>query len=133
MFITKEQAQRLVDAAQALVEGQRVLRVYPDGTTVDVSKDTYGLCVNATYISQPQPSEPKWRPFKDGQEFKPFRSKWLKLLEPADDEERSERFRCEKYDKDGLWVEFGEFVSYPEAFDRFGFDDETGSPFGVKE
>ena len=55
------------------------------------------------------------------------------MLEPADDEERSERFRCEKYDKDGFWFEFGEFVSYPEAFDRFGFDDETGSPFGVKE
>lgn len=132
MPITKEQAQRLVDAAQALVEGQKVLRVYPDGATVDVAAETYGLCVNAVYITQPQPSEPKWRPFKDDQEFKPFRSKWIKLADPADDEERSERFRCDKYDLDGIWLH-GDFVGYIGAFGNYVFDDETSSPFGVKE
>jgi len=129
MLITKEQAQRLVEVAQAIVDGKQVTVTYCGVGHTNINS----LDPSVPYtIHEPKP-EPKWRPFKDDQEFKPFRSKWLKLLEPADDEERSERFRCEKYDKDGLWVEFGEFVSYPEAFDRFGFDDETGSPFGVKE
>lgn len=132
MAITKKQAQRLVDAAQALVEGQKVLRVYPDGATVDVAKDAYGLCVNATYITQTPPPEPKWRPFKDGDEFKPFRSGWIKLADPVGAEERSARFRCDKYDLDGIWTCEG-FESYAEMFDKYKFDDETSSPFGVKE
>lgn len=130
MPITKEQAQRLVEVAQALVEGKLVTFGVPSDT--HIAGNDRALYFDAKYTIHELPPAPRWRPFKDDQEFKPFRSKWLKLLEPADDEERSERFRCEKYDKDGLWVEFGEFVSYPEAFDRFGFDDETGSPFGVK-
>lgn len=130
MAITKEQAQRLVEVAQAIVDGKRVTV-----TCVDRQEDVteaFMLIPGAVYTIHEPPPEPKWRPFKDDQEFKPFRSKWIKWADPADDEERSERFRCDKYDLDGIWLR-GDFVGYIGAFGNYVFDDETSSPFGVKE
>lgn len=130
MAITKEQAQRLVEVAQAIVDGKRVTV-----TCVDRQEDVteaFMLIPGAVYTIHEPPPEPKWRPFKDDQEFKPFRSEWIKWVDPADDEERSGRFRCDKYDQDGIWLQ-GDFVSFAEAFSAYDFDDETSSPFGVKE
>jgi len=68
--------------------------------------------------------EPTYRPFKNAEEFAPYRDRWVRIKDEAD------IYRVESYN--GLEVEFSQAVlSFTEAFECCEFDD--GTPFGVLE
>jgi hypothetical protein len=70
----------------------------------------------------------KYRPFKDAEEFKPHRDRWIRQ------KESDSIFRVITYDEDGLFALIEIVVDpfcWEEAFEDFVFDDD-GTPFGVR-
>lgn len=81
-------------------------------------------------VDPPKPPQPKYRPFKDAEEFKPFRDSWL--MSTGTDAITGGFERVISYDDHRVYVTIGECTdwwSYKNAMERFTFDD--GSPFGV--
>jgi hypothetical protein len=72
----------------------------------------------------PQPPQPKYRPFKDGAEFKPFRDKWVKYKQS----DVGKTMLCVSFSNEGVTACIS-FMPYKTAFDSLVFED--GSPFGV--
>jgi hypothetical protein len=75
----------------------------------------------------PKPIElpkPKYRPFKDGAEFKPFRDKWVKYKQS----DVGKTMLCVSFSNEGVTACVS-FMPYKTAFDSLVFED--GSPFGV--
>lgn len=121
MAITKEQAQRLVEVAQALVDGKRVTTTYCGVEHTNISN----LDPSVPYtIHEPIP-EPKWRPFKDADEFRPHRDRWLMRVGSG-----NRAVRCTDYSDTGLVVGSTGY-SYKTAIEYVLFDD--GTPCGVRE
>ena len=86
-------------------------------------KHFYG-CVILRKIEKPA----KYRPFKDAEEFKPHRDRWIRQ------KESDSIFRVITYDEDGLFALIEIVVDpfcWEEAFEDFVFDDD-GTPFGVR-
>jgi hypothetical protein len=70
----------------------------------------------------------RYRPFKDAEEFKPHRDRWIRQ------KESDSIFRVITYDEDGLFALIEIVVDpfcWEEAFEDFVFDDD-GTPFGVR-
>jgi hypothetical protein len=81
-------------------------------------------------VREVEPPPPKYRPFKDAEEFKPFRDSWL--MSTGTDAITGGFERVISYDDHRVYVTIGECTywwSYKNAMERFTFDD--GSPFGV--
>lgn len=76
------------------------------------------------------PPKPKYRPFKNAEEFRPFRDKWLISV---DSDAFSSGFeRVISYDNVRVYITIGECTdwwTYEQAMERFTFED--GTPFGV--
>jgi hypothetical protein len=71
----------------------------------------------------------RYRPFKDAEEFKPHRDRWIKLT-VAESDGVYYTFRVVSYDDWGV-VFGGSKETYQAVFSRYVFDDD-GTPFGVK-
>jgi hypothetical protein len=85
---------------------------------------------NINLIREVEPPQPKYRAFKDAEEFRPFRDKWL--VSNGSDAFSSGFERVISYDNVRVYITIGESTdwwTYKEAMDRFTFED--GSPFGV--
>lgn len=67
---------------------------------------------------------PKYRPFKNAEEFKPYRDKWLKWKDNAS------TFRVHGQTQDCVVFGNGECKNFYAAFMHWEFED--GTPFGVK-
>ena len=68
--------------------------------------------------------EPQYRPFSNAEEFKPYRSRWVKTKE-----ETTIRLRFGFYDDFGVFGAKGWNLNYQTLFDTCTFED--GSPCGV--
>lgn len=77
-------------------------------------------------VDPPQPPQPKYRPFKDRAEFKPFRDKWVKYKQS----DVGKTMLCVSFSNEGVTAGVS-FMPYKTAFDSLVFED--GSPFGVLE
>lgn len=75
-------------------------------------------------VDPPQPPQPKYRPFKDRAEFKPFRDKWVKYKQS----DVGKTMLCVSFSNEGVTAGVS-FMPYKTAFDSLVFED--GSPFGV--
>jgi hypothetical protein len=73
-----------------------------------------------------EPPQPKYRPFKDRAEFKPFRDKWVKYKQS----DVGKTMLCVSFSNEGVTAGVS-FMPYKTAFDSLVFED--GSPFGVLE
>ena len=74
----------------------------------------------------------RYRPFKDAEEFKPHRDRWIKLT-IAESDGVYFTYQVAKYDDWGV-VFGGSKETYQAVFNRYVFDnlDGTTEPFGVK-
>jgi hypothetical protein len=81
-----------------------------------------------------------YRQFKDAEEFKPHRDRWVRVVKKQD--ERNTNLEdwfgvgsCLKImgcEESGLWLRVpGGWLTYESAFEDFVFDDD-GTPFGVR-
>ena len=80
---------------------------------------------------EPPKPEPKYRPFANAEEFKPFRDKWV--VSVSTDAITGGFERVVSYDNFRVYVTIGETIGYwhwPQAMERFTFED--GTPFGVE-
>jgi hypothetical protein len=72
--------------------------------------------------------EPTYRPFKNAEEFKPYREKWLRykhnIYAPS-----YEAFRPFRYSDDD--IQLLKLLTWEQAFNDVIFED--GTPFGIKE
>jgi hypothetical protein len=125
-MITREQAKRLAEVAQALVDGKKVTIADEEGTFVDVAKYGFGIHINSLYTIHEPPPEPKYRAFKNAEEIKPHRNCWVRW--PM--EFGGEFMRIDRYGCHGITIA-GEWLSFQRAFELVVFDDN--SPFGVSE
>ncbi|MFA6718357.1 MAG: hypothetical protein WCS15_04680, partial [Prevotella sp.] len=69
--------------------------------------------------------EPTYRPFKNAEEFKPYRDEWFRVKNGGGFD--SVRY----YDNDGVKDSTGNFITYQELFEAG--ERENGEPCGVKE
>jgi len=67
--------------------------------------------------------KPTYRPFANAEEFKPYRSRWVKM-------KGSGVTRFNYYNNNGVYNDSLEVFNYQKLFDTFLFED--GSPCGVK-
>jgi hypothetical protein len=83
-----------------------------------------GACYSTFPIIRKVETPKRFRPFANGEEFKPHRDRWVRRVSDG------LVFRCTSYGG-GALVVFGSILpSFPEAFEQFVFDD--GTPFGVE-
>jgi hypothetical protein len=61
-MITREQAKRLVEVAQAIADGKRVTRLFNGNEMLSAAED-YGIGTGWEYTIHAPPPEPKWRPW----------------------------------------------------------------------
>lgn len=73
-------------------------------------------------VREVDPPKPKYRPFKNADEFKPHRERWLVC------KAFGTMKRVCGFDDKGIWFPP---ASYQEAFEQYTFDD--GTPVGVEE
>ena len=69
--------------------------------------------------------EPTYRPFKNAEEFKPFRDEWFRVKNGCGFD--SVRY----YDNDGVKDSTGNFITYQKLFEAG--ERENGEPCGVRE
>ena len=93
------------------------------GKTWNGIKPKYDHCWGV--LRKIEPPQPKYRPFKDGVEFEPFRDEWF-----CDSVNTSFRVKVTAYDSEHVWFA-GASVGqrYAEAFKHRKRED--GTPFGV--
>ncbi len=78
----------------------------------------------------------KYRQFKDAEEFKPHRDRWVRVIKEHNmsgcdlDDWLTDSLRFMGQDKTGVCAPGG-WLTYGCAFDCFVFDDD-GTPFGVR-
>jgi hypothetical protein len=79
-----------------------------------------------------QKVEAEYRPFKDAEEFKPHRDRWLRRVSTSDRELKlSGAWRHFGYEDDGIWINSTRRISWTMLLeDSYKFDDD-GSPCGV--
>lgn len=125
-MITKEQSKRMVEVAQAMMDGKLVTVWDECGVEIDAVKYGYGIHASSRYtIHEPAPAK-KYRAFKSAEEFKPHRDCWVNWPMMFG----REFMRVDRYDSCGIVV-FGHWLSFQRAFELIVFDDN--SPFGVME
>lgn len=61
-MITKEQAKRLAEVAQAIADGKRVTRLFNGNEMLNAAED-YGIGTGWEYTIHEPPPEPKYRPW----------------------------------------------------------------------
>ncbi len=85
-----------------------------------------GTCpVYSNYlIREVEPPKPKYRPFKNADDFKPYRDRWVKHKQS----DVKKTMQCVSCSSEGVTVCVS-FMPYKTAFDSLVFED--GSPFGV--
>jgi hypothetical protein len=96
----------------------RVTGIYYDCILVEVHVENWRCPFTVLEVIK----EPSYRPFKNAEEFKPYREKWLKM--------RDVIFQHDGYYDEGIIVE-GERICWIDAFTYYKFED--GTPFGMKE
>lgn len=62
-MITREQAKRLAEVAQAIADGKRVTRMLNSNFEVDVALDRSIIAAGVEYTIHEPPPEPKYRPW----------------------------------------------------------------------
>jgi hypothetical protein len=125
-MITKEQSKRMVEVAQAMMDGKLVTVWDECGVEIDAVKYGYGIHASSRYtIHEPAPAK-KYRAFKSAEEFKPHRNCWVNWPMMFG----VEFMRVDRYDCSGVVVA-DHWLSFQRAFDLIVFDDN--SPFGVSE
>ena len=72
--------------------------------------------------------EPTYRPFKNAEEFKPYREKWLRYKHNIDAPSYG-AFRPFRYSDDD--IQLLKLLTWEQAFNDVIFED--GTPFGIKE
>jgi len=72
--------------------------------------------------------EPTYRPFKNAEEFKPYREKWVRYKHNIN-APSYEAFRPFRYSDDD--IELLKLLTWEQAFNDVIFED--GTPFGIKE
>jgi hypothetical protein len=113
---------RLIDIAtepfrkDAMVWELSAAKWFPTSNTCKYSPNSL-YCV-------PIDTKPKYRPFANAEEFKPYRDKWVKVINNLDIHKSI--LRPSSYN-DFSWSAW----SWEEAFKDLEFDD--GTPFGIKE
>jgi hypothetical protein len=70
-----------------------------------------------------------YRPFKDAEEFKPHRDRWLTRIDENGQQIDGE-FQLDGFDDTGIWLGANP-LSYKDALDR-GHTFDDGTPFGVR-
>jgi hypothetical protein len=73
-----------------------------------------------------------YRPFKDAEEFKPHRERWLTRKDKSDPAHLSGACRVIAYCDNHLWWADGRASTYKEEFNHGRCFDDDGTPFGVK-
>jgi hypothetical protein len=74
----------------------------------------------------------KYRPFKDADEFKPHRDRWLTRKDKSDPAPFDGACRVVAYCDNHLWWADGRNSTYKEELDHGRCFDDDGTPFGVK-
>ena len=72
--------------------------------------------------------EPSYRPFKNAEEFKPYREKWIRYKNNIN-APSYEAFRLFRYSDDD--IQLLKLLTWEQAFNDVVFED--GTPFGIKE
>jgi hypothetical protein len=73
-----------------------------------------------------------YRQFKDAEEFKPHRDRWLTRKDKSDLTHVDGACRVVAYDDQGLWLTTGNYHTWEAAFNSGRCFDDDGTPFGVK-
>ena len=92
---------------------------------VDMS---YGSARVIPYFALEVIKEPTYRPFKNAEEFKPYREKWLRYKHNIDAPSYG-AFRPFRYSDDD--IQLIKLLTWEKAFNDVIFED--GTPFGIKE
>jgi hypothetical protein len=92
-----------------------------------MSKSVFAHCI-IRKIEKPA----KYRPFKDAEEFKPHRDRWLTQKDKSNPTHLDGACRVVAYSDDFLWWADGRFSTYKEEFDHGRCFDDDGTPFGVR-
>jgi hypothetical protein len=74
----------------------------------------------------------KYRPFKDAEEFKPHRDRWLTRKDKSDPTHIGGACRVVAYCDNHLWWADGRNSTYKEELDHGRCFDDDGTPFGVR-
>jgi hypothetical protein len=74
----------------------------------------------------------RYRPFKDAEEFKPHRDRWLTRKDKSDPTHVDGACRVVAYDDQGSWFATGNYHTWEAAFDSGRCFDDDGTPFGVE-
>jgi hypothetical protein len=74
----------------------------------------------------------KYRPFKDAEEFKPHRDRWLTRKDKSDSTHLDGACRVVAYSDGYLWWADGRDSTYKDEFDHGRCFDDDGTPFGVR-
>jgi hypothetical protein len=75
-------------------------------------------------VREVEPPKPKYRPFKDAEEFKRYRNEWIRYKQS----DVNKTMKCVSFSDEGVTVCVS-FMPYKTAFESLVFED--GSPFGV--
>jgi hypothetical protein len=97
-----------------------------DGEPVLLRHRTAGMICIIRKIEKPA----KYRPFKDAEEFKPHRDRWVQYTSPSVGD--CSACRVSAYTSERVWLgPDNSGKEYKVAFHCLNFDDD-GTPFGVK-
>ena len=102
-----------------------VYNIYSHNIGVDMSDGSFRPI---PYFALEVIKEPTYRPFKNAEEFKPYREKWLRYKHNID-APSYEAFRPFRYSDDD--IELLKLLTWEQAFNDVIFED--GTPFGIKE
>lgn len=118
---------RLLTEGETIELGDMYLRanewvVFEKADSTTVVNDNFNLEVHRPIARK---IEPKYRPFKNAEEFRPHRDKWNKFKQS--DSRRT--LKCTSYSDEGVNIALS-FLCYEQAFISLVFED--GTPFGVE-
>ena len=74
----------------------------------------------------------KYRPFANGEEFKPHRGRWVNRIDTRESQQEKGACLVVGYDDQGLWFPSGDYHTWQAAFDSGRCFDDDGTPFGVR-
>jgi hypothetical protein len=96
----------------------RVTGIYYDCIIVEVHVENWRCPFTVLEVIK----EPTYRPFKNAEEFKPYRDEWIYY--------NGITFKHEGYTEEGIIID-QEIIDWDTAFEKYHFEKEI--PFGIKE
>jgi hypothetical protein len=119
---------RLLDEGETILDTDKWWegRYWDDMTGSSTIGKPLDFRIHTPVARKIEPPQPKYRPFKDGAEFKPFRDKWVKYKQS----DVGKTMLCVSFSNEGVTACVS-FMPYKTAFDSLVFED--GSPFGVTD